>query len=227
MYSLDDTDGLGVNAPRPLDADTVDKGGFKTISQGDGAVRARRDASAEAGRNGSLPMPKRTLAVLAVAALAVIALCVALFVRVLSAPVPGSDVLEDDAAPVGAQDANATAQAGSSYELREDKGSYSLVEVRTEVLADGQEEVQEVLLGNLPGAPVDLIMFGDTVLLPENLSDGTWEVSAYTMGSGWSPISDQSGAAVGGQGTITEAALDGTTLRLVVDGAAVEVPLEW
>ena len=232
MYSMDDTDELGANAPKPIDSASVDKGGFERLSRKDGAVRARRGSSPRHGAGEhvatgshaqSTPMvrlSRRTLVGLVVAAVAVIVLCVALFVRVLTSPVPGSEALSDEAVP-GAAEQEESASAEIGYELRESGGSYALVEVRTEGGA------QEVVVGSLPGQPVDLVMYQGTILIPENLSDGTWEVSAYTNDGSWTPIASQDGQAVGGKGTISEASLDGSSLRLVVDGETVEVPLEW
>lgn len=235
MYSLDDTDELGANAPKPIDTGSIDRGAFETLSHNDGAMRARREPrrssngrSSSAARHdaGSRPssgqvvrLSRRTLIGLCVAACLVIALCVTLFVRVLSAPVPGSEELTNEAALAGEQTEAANAEI--TYELRENNGSYSLVELRPE--GDGQG----VVVGNLPGQPVDLIMYEGTALVPENLSDGTWEVSAYTIDGSWTPIAKQDGTAVGGKGVISEASLDGAALRLVVDGAEVSVPLEW
>ena len=230
MYSLDDTDELGANAPKPIDTGSIDRGAFETLSRNDGAMRARREprhssaASHDAGpRSGSeqtVRLSRRMLIGLCIAACLVIALCVTLFVRVLSAPVPGSEELSHEAA-LAAGEQEGTTSTQTSYELRENNGSYSLVELRPE--GDGQG----VVVGNLPGQPVGLIMYEGTALVPENLKDGTWEVSAYTIDGSWTPIAKQDGTAVGVKGTISEASLDGATLRLIVDGAEVSVPLEW
>lgn len=230
MYSLDDTDELGANAPKPIDTGSIDRGAFETLSRNGGAMRARREPrrSSAAPHDGgprsssgqTVRLSRRMLIGLCVAACLVIALCVTLFVRVLSAPVPGSEELTNEAAlAAGEQEGAMSTQ--TSYELRENNGSYSLVELRSE--GDGQG----VVVGNLPGKPVGLIMYEGTALVPENLNDGTWEVSAYTIDGSWTPIAKQDGTAVGGKGTISEASLDGATLRLVVDGAEVSVPLEW
>jgi hypothetical protein len=64
-------------------------------------------------------------------------------------------------------------------------------------------------------------------VIPESLPDGTWDVLAYTIGSGWSKIMSDQKTAQTGTGTISEAHLDGSALRLVVDGSEVLVPLVW
>ena len=230
MYSLDDTDELGANAPKPIDTGSIDRGAFETLSRNGGAMRARReprrssavphDGDPRSSSGQTVRLSRRMLIGLCVAACLVIALCVTLFVRVLSAPVPGSEELTNEAALAAGEQEGATSTQ-TSYELRENNGSYSLVELRSE--GDGQG----VVVGNLPGKPVGLIMYEGTALVPENLNDGTWEVSAYTIDGSWTPIAKQDGTAVGGKGTISEASLDGATLRLVVDGAEVSVPLEW
>lgn len=220
MYSLDDTDEMGANAPKPLDTASLNKGGFQTLSHNEGAMRAGRSAGGRHVASSPATMPRRMLIGLAIAALVVIVVCVTVFLWVLSAPVPGSEDLAAEAAQAAAAELGEVAE-GETYELRESGGTYSLVELRSE--GDGQE----VVVGNLPGTPVGLYRYEGTLLVPENLSDGTWEVSAYTIGSSWAPISNQDGTAVGGKGTISEATLDGSVLRLVVDGTTVEVPLEW
>ncbi len=235
MYSLGDTDELGANAPQPIDEESLNRGAFERLAEGDGAKRAPRSGSSRseevrAGRVGQhaaseqpVPMPKKMLVGLVMAAALVIALCVALFVRVLSAPVPGSEQHALDPLDVAIESAVGTpvSYGGSVYSLAENNGSYALME--THVEGDGQQ----VVVGNLPGTPVDIILYGETVLVPENLSDGTWEVSAYTIGAGWTPIVSRDGSVVSGKGAISEATLNGPALRLVVDDKPVEVPLEW
>ena len=235
MYSLGDTDELGANAPQPIDEKSLNRGAFEKLAEGDGARQAPRSGaghseSVRSGRAGQhapsdqpAPMPKRMLIGLVIAAALVIALCVALFVRVLSAPVPGSEHASSDPLDVIVESAVGTSVSygGSVYSLAENNGSYALME--THVEGDGQQ----VVVGNLPGTPVDIVLYGETVLVPENLSDGTWEVSAYTIGAGWTPIVSHDGSVVSGKGAISEATLNGSTLRLAVDGKPVEVPLEW
>ncbi len=230
MYSLDDTEGMGMDAPKPIDPELVGTGTFEKLSKEEGAVQPRRESAQKAQDGAGIPISRRMLVMLLIAAALVIALCVVLFVRVLSAPVPGSESQgsvdpASEAARMEAESAidpgDGVLYNGSVYTLIEKDGAYALVE--THVEGDGQE----VVVGSLPGKPQGLFEHGGAVLIPENLSDGTWEVSAYTIGAGWSPIADHEGKAVGDKGVISEASLDGNVLRLTVDGSPVEVPLEW
>lgn len=219
---LDDTEEIGGDAPRPIHAESVANGAFERLGEGQGAVATKRGSHQPAHSKEPAPegMSKRALVALVVGVLLAIALAVFLFVRVFVAPSAGpgkSAVVEQT--EVGADEQ--ISYRGVSYELVEDVQGMALVEVRE---ASGG---QRVVLGNIPGAPVALILFDGSIVIPENLPGGTWDVLAYTIGSGWTQIMDQNGNAQAGTGTISQATLDGSTLRLVVDGAPVEVPLTW
>lgn len=221
MYSLGDTDDLGANAPQPLDASNVDEAGLQTLGHGEGAVTARRESArtSEDTPGITMSMSRRTIIALVAAATVVVLAGVSLFIWAFSAPSHAGS----QAAPMRmeANTDEAVSCRDVTYSLKEQNGAYSLVETRT------GETGGEVVVGNLRGVPVRIVLFDGSVVLPENLSDGTWDIAAYTVGTGCGYLSNQEGNAYGGQGTISEARLDGSTLQLVVDGQPEEVPLEW
>ena len=59
----------------------------------------------------------------------------------------------------------------------------------------------------MSGTPVTLILYNSVIVVPENKSDGTWDVVAYTIGGDSEPVSvvDSSGNAITGTGTIASA----------------------
>ena len=87
------------------------------------------------------------------------------------------------------------------------------------------EGAKPTVLGELKGTPVALVLYDGTILMPENLSDGTWDVAAYTIGLNWSELMGADGKPQGGNGVVTDGTLDGSVLRLTGDGARVDVSL--
>lgn len=209
-------------APRPIDASSVAKGGFDRLAEGQGAVSA--SAKRSGGETHAHPdkdpqhMSKRTLALIGASALVVIVIAVVLFVRVLDAPGSLQDEQVELEQTAVAVDESITSH-GVSYELAQNGDVYQLVEVR--------EGSQSTSLGDLPGVPVNLVLYDGAIIVPENLSDGTWDVMSYTIGSGWSQIANQEGNAITGEGVITDAQLEGSTVVLTSEGGRIEVPLVW
>ena len=79
------------------------------------------------------------------------------------------------------------------------------------------------------GTPVSLILYNSVIVVPENKSDGTWDVVAYTIGGDSEPVAvaDSSGNAVTGTGTISTATLDGSVVHVTDStGATTDVALE-
>lgn len=220
---MDDTGEFGNEAPRPVDAASVERGAFAHLEEGEGAVAAssRRGAGKASAREEEAPqVNKRMLAIIVAGALAVIAVVVVLFVRVLDAPAPVAEESTEAEQVAVARDETITLR-GNTYELEQVEGTYVLVEVRE---GDGG---QRVTLGEIAGEPAGLMLYDGAVIVPENLADGTWDVLSFTIGSGWSQIADQEGNALGGSGTIEEASLEGSSVLLTVDGAQTEIPLVW
>lgn len=223
--NVNDTEELEMDAPRPVDADSVANGSFETLhgDQGAKSVSRGRHSANAAGRDGgegTQPLNKRTLAVIGVAAIVAISVIVVLFVRMLSASPSTVDNSEPEQIAVSADEQ--VSNHGSSYELvQNSEGTYQLVE------AVGAGGGTNVVLGDIPGTPANLVLYDGAILIPENLEDGTWDVLAYTIGSGWTQIMDQEGRIISASGTIEDARLEGTTIVLTVDGQRYEVPLVW
>lgn len=79
------------------------------------------------------------------------------------------------------------------------------------------------------GTPVTLILYNSVIVVPENKSDGTWDVVAYTIGGDSEPVAvaDSSGNAITGTGTIASATLDGSVVHVTDStGATTDVSLE-
>lgn len=217
-FGSEDIEELGEKAPRPLDEQTIARGSFERLSEGQGAVAARNRSAAAVREPDGKEMGRRTVIAIVAIAAVVIAICVALFVHFLDAP---SAVPEEqpEAEQVAAKADDAITYRGSTYELVKGKKGYELKETK--------ENSEQTSLGKLDGTPVALVLYDGALLIPQNFSDGTWNVSAYTIGSGWSQIMDQEGNAVGDKGKVESATLEDTRLLLLVDGSAVEVPLVW
>ena len=79
----------------------------------------------------------------------------------------------------------------------------------------------------IPGKPAQLVLYNGTIIIPESLDEGTWDVLAYTVGSGSSPVVDEDGSPVGGPGSIAKAELKGSSLLVTDDaGKVTTVSLE-
>ncbi len=234
--NAEDTGELGTNTPQPVHADSVSNGAFDKLEEGQGAVAAssrrkgahaadgqRKGAHAAAGAHVAddeeqLPIDRRTLIVVVVGALVAIAVIVVLFINVLNAS-PAKPAAEPEADKVVAQTGDSITSRGASYHIAKNGEKYQLMETR-----DGGKDVS---LGDLSGTPAGLVLYDGAVLIPENLADGKWDVMAYTIGSGWSQIMDRDGKPVSGEGSISDATLDGSTVVLTVNGNRVDVPLTW
>lgn len=216
---VNDIEDLGAETPQPVDADSIERGTFAHLERGQGAVSASQSATGGAHHAREAtpqPVSKRATVIIIAGALVAIAVITILFVRILSGgSTTGGEVIEQT---VVGQD-EAISYRGSSYALVSNGDAHALAE--TPESGDGEQ----VLLGDVPGTPVSLVLFDGALIIPENLSDGRWDVVAYTIGSGWSNLVDADGNPCGGEGTIEEAHLDGTNLQLTVDGQPVTVSL--
>ena len=103
---------------------------------------------------------------------------------------------------------------------KQDEGTYALVG-RRENSASGDAYMQ------IPGKPAQLVLYNGTIIIPESLDEGRWDVLAYTVGSGSSPVVDEDGNPVGGPGSIAKAELKGSSLLVTDDaGKVTTVSLE-
>ena len=71
------------------------------------------------------------------------------------------------------------------------------------------------------------MLYDGAIIVPQNLKDGTWDVVAYTIGSGWSQLMDKEGNATTGKGKIKSVQLNDSTLVLSTDSKDVTIPLVW
>lgn len=85
---------------------------------------------------------------------------------------------------------------------------------KTAVVRTSDSGTKSVLF-EVEGTPTNLILFNDTILVPENRESG-WDVVACALVDGSLPtlIADKDGKAVGGNGTVSSATLDGATLKV-------------
>lgn len=100
-------------------------------------------------------------------------------------------------------------------------GTYAIV------ATDAQGNKTEEFTGE--GTPVSLILYNSVIVVPENKSDGTWDVMAYTLGGDSAPmlVVDSSGNTITGTGTISSATLDGSAVHVTDStGATTDVSLE-
>lgn len=229
---------------------SIEANSLKTLSSGEGARVTTRDNASEAadiardraaqraqsrqltGKNrphyahqqnvGRTSRKTGALVIAGVAALAVILAIVAVvtFANQQSA----SDETDTSSEPQQVQTTTegTVTYMGSTFSIQQlDDGSYAIVAVDE----TGNEEY------NIPvdGTPVTLILYNSVIVVPENLSDGTWDVVAFTYGGDNLPthVVDSSGNTITGQGTITSATLDGSVLHIVDStGATTDVSLE-
>ena len=246
--STNDRDPGSDGAPRPIDVDPSETGSFQRINAGQGArVTTRANASEtasmslEAIRAAQVRMddtrrPKvehheqmqsydrkdrRVFVGLSIAAIIVVALVCTLVVRALtSAP------KEEETTTVERTQTSDVEEGieyrGPTYSLAKQKsGKYALVKVN-----EGSEK--PVVLFELKGEPVTLILHDSAFVVPENLSDGTWDVMALTLGGGGMPmqVTDSEGNPVVGTGRIAEASLDEDIVVVTTDaGEQVSISL--
>lgn len=208
--------------PRPVDADSVARGAFAHLEEGQGAVQASRHPSGDAHHGDNKPeeMDKRTLALIVSGMAVALILVLAFVIGTLAAPSKDTDGAQTVEQVAVAADQSVTLH-GYSYQIQKQDEVYQLVEVSQ---TSGSEPVS---LGELQGTPAGLVLYDGAIIIPQNLKDGTWDIMAYTIGSGWSQLMDQKGNATSGKGEVMEVTLEGTTLVLGTDSGRVEVPLVW
>lgn len=213
-------DDIGDETPRPIDTTLVDEGQFEKLGEGQGTVRKPSHPSARDDEDirKILPVSNRTLIIMVVVALLVIAGIVFGAVHVLNSAKIASQQVEQVERTVIAADGSVKLRDTTYAIVKQDKG-YVLTATR-----DVQGAIPTVL-GELHGTPVAMILYDGTMLIPENLDDGTWDVATYTIGLNWSKLMGKDGNPQGGKGVVTDAVLDDSVLRLTVDGARVDVSL--
>lgn len=214
------TDARDDAAPRPVDDSTAS---FERLSSNEGAVMGADAVQHDQVPEDDAQHPRGFVVVLAIAVIVVIAAGFYLFARSCSSEEPQQ---QEQATTTEQTQTNADGSIeyrGATYALAtNDSGTYVLRETNN---ASGAESTVDLV--ELEGTPVKLVLYNGAFIMPENKADGTWDVISYAIGSGAGPISSQDGQAYGGQGTISDAQLDGSNLNLTVDGSQQVVPLEW
>ncbi len=226
-------------SPRPINVDPATTGSFKTIRQGRGAVATTRQTAsraAEAGRafaartvragqgTRKKPQPSRAplpvLIGIGVAALAVVVLAVVLLTALISPKAPETDEAATSVAAQTVVAANEGIEAGgATYGVSEGEGGWELVR---------SSGGQDTSLATFAGAPACVTLYQGTLFIPENLSDGTWDIICYVLGDGSTAtqLLGSDGNPVAGSGTVQSAAVDGSSLVLTGEGVNQSVALE-
>ena len=231
-----------MDAPRPITVDPSSSGTFRTIGADEGAVLTTRDTaaagkqaalsnrSASSGSRRSRAMSQATFQQLAssqearaarakgkpnntvVLAILLVAVLIGaagflFFGNVLNSVQAGGKKpgVEQTVVDPG----SSVAFGGYTYSLSQDQGgAWSVVRK----LEDG---TGAAALFALPGTPFKLVLWKDTILVPENLAD-SWDVMVYTIADGSEPAryALPDGTPVGGQGSLTDVRLEGDALTL-------------
>ena len=99
------------------------------------------------------------------------------------------------------------------FSLSESKGTWELIGRPK----NGEGEIRKYL--TFEGTPVSLILFEGGFIIPENLSNGTWDVVTYTVsdGSVVSKLQDMSGQPVSGSGKLVQAEVSGDALNMKLE----------
>ena len=233
------------DAPRPIGVDPAATGSFQKLSAGQGAViptRDNADVAADAARQGlgskttskrlrvSRPQVSRAPQKLQMNRNLFIGLGVAAAVIIIAlALIFGNALRSTSSVTVDTGEAQQTqvtidgtiSYAGYSYSVAQQAdGKYA-------VMRTAQGSSTPVVLFGLNGTPVSLVLCNGVICVPENL-DGTWDVIVYMVGDGSvaTQLADASGNPVGGDGTLTSAALEGTNISLIDDqGKETSAPL--
>lgn len=240
------------DAPRPIGVDPSETGSFSTIGAQSGAVISDRTTAARAakaarkampaserrrvrafrrrGANGSgvaskAAAPSRPMVIgIGAAALVVIVLFVVLARSIISPSAPAD--VADTAAATTAENVSTdqgVSLGGYTYSVSQVDGTWSLMRDSGDS-SDGSA----VAIVALSGTPVSVSLHQDTLLVAENLPDGTWDVISYVAadGSTASQLLGSDGQPVSGQGELASSVVDGSSLVLTdTSGTVTTVPL--
>ena len=189
-------------------------GSFPPID--DRMLKASRRAKAKRQVQTQKKSPKRTIALIAGLAAVFFVIMFVMF------STPSEDVVQKT--PQVPEQRVKVAQDGEVefrdfiFSLSDSKGTWELIGRPK----SGEGEVRKYL--TFEGTPVSLILYEGGFIIPENLSNGTWDVVTYTVsdGSVVSKLVDSSGNPVGGSGKVSKAEVSGDTLKLTLDSGKTE-----
>ncbi|WP_028263666.1 hypothetical protein [Atopobium fossor] len=233
------------DAPRPAPLD--DTSSFATLTSNEGAVIPNRTtasagaAAARASRKGTqrssqklshkarqnvsshtekATVSRKHLLVVILAALVVVVVVIAASFMLFKKPANNSESTRVERTQASKDDV-ITYDDYSYATKQNDDGSYSLT--RT---AQGSSEPLELF--KLEGTPVGMVLYDGALIIPENLSDGSWDIVAWTMGDGSvaTKVADKDGNPVKGNGVLSKIELKDNSLVLSDDNnASTTVPL--
>lgn len=226
------------DAPRPINVDPAQTGAFHTITPGQGAVLSTRETAARAAdaARESLPSDKKKrttpstpptrslVAVIVVAVLVILLLAVGLY-GCLSSATPQDD-------PQAASVANTVAPETSvapSQRVTVSGYTYGFTKQsdgKTALARMSQAESNAVC--TLSGTPIALVSWHETIYVPENLPDGSWDIVSYMAVDGAMPsqLLKGDGQPYGGSATLSSASLEGDTITLTTsENEEIVVPL--
>lgn len=239
-------DPLDSETPRPIGVDPTATGSFEKLDAGEGAILTTRDNAEDAvdgarsrlsGTAGMMRLDasdlppveehtpethtsKRIVVLLVVLTLAVILGGIYVFSRLTAGPEQQEEQGQTEQMQVSTTDT--IDYRGTTYKLEEgDGGTWHLTRQSQDEGAQAQS------LGDLGGTPVTMVLYDGALVIPENKSDGTWDVMVYMLGSGWSQLMQDDGTAYSGQGSVSEATLDGSQLTITTDSGSTTITLTW
>ena len=130
-------------------------------------------------------------------------------------------VEQDPESEVAAADGSVSYQ-GSTYALAvQDDGLWGVV-------CSGPDGASETLF-EVEGTPAALARWANTILVPENRDDGTWDVACFVIDGhtgGAIYVAGQDDGKFQGSGEVSSVEIDGSTLRVTTsDGTSSEVEL--
>ena len=232
------------DAPAPIGIDPSESGSFMRIGADEGArvtTRANASETASFRAQGARPIEAvrmsagrphvehhektveangRVFAILGIAALLVVVLVGWLLSRALGSVDPGPEESVAEQQQAGASES--IEYRGITYALSEtDAGTFALT-------STSEDQEGETTLCELKGTPVGLILYNTAFIIPENLSDGTWDLVAYHLGGGsvTQRVTGADGNPLIEQGEITSASLVGSDIQIqTADGASFTVSL--
>lgn len=243
------------DAPRPIGVDPSETGSFSTIDARSGAVLSDRKTAARAAKAARKAMPaserKRVRSFrrgvadgsgvmskapapscpmvigIGVAALVVIILIVALIGSIISpSNTTGTGTGADAAATTSENVSTDQGVSLGGYTYSVSQGSDGVWSLMRQ--SGDNTDGSAVAIVSLSGTPVSVALHQDTLLVAENLSDGTWDVISYVAadGSTASQLLGSDGNPVTGQGELASSEVDGSNLVLTdTAGAKTTVPL--
>lgn len=232
------------DAPRPIDVDPQASGSFSKITAGEGAqVTTRANAGNVASRKSptgrtiekvrmssgrphvehhevTVESNKRVFVALGIAALLVVAIVGTLLSRALTSV--DTEMVKPVSEQMQVSGDEGIEYRGTTYAVSKQKGGkYALTST-----SEGSEGAG--VLAELEGTPVTLILYNTIFIIPENLSDGTWDLIAHPLGGGsvTQQVTDGEGNPIVREGEITTATLEGDVIKIVSStGEKFEVSL--